>query len=76
MKCEICKTIAKLGLDESAHDLWDCADARSARIAFKKLQVSVHHFCCELKASVAARWREAECMPYQRVHYVTLGLHY
>ena len=74
MKCEICKTIAKLGLDESAHELWVCADARSARIAFRKLQVSAHHFCCELKASLAARWQSAAYMPCQRAHYVTLGL--
>ncbi|HEY2393331.1 MAG TPA: hypothetical protein VGK22_19305 [Candidatus Angelobacter sp.] len=74
MKCEICKTIAKLELDESAHELWVCADARSPRVAFRKLQVSAHHFCCEMKASLAARWQAAGYMPYQRVHYVTLGL--
>lgn len=26
MKCEICRLINKLGIPQSAHDLWFCAD--------------------------------------------------
>ena len=74
MKCEICKTIDKLGLDPAAHDLWICADAKSPRLAFQKAQVSVHHFCLEMAAFFQAKWRQASYFPYQRAHYLTLGL--
>jgi hypothetical protein len=74
MKCEICKTIEKMGLDPEAHDLWMCADARSPQLAFRKAQISIHHFCSEVGASVAAKWRQAGYTLHQRAHYVTLGL--
>ncbi len=35
MKCEICKTIERLGLDDSAHDLWHCTDAGVATTALR-----------------------------------------
>jgi hypothetical protein len=74
MKCEICKAIEKLGLDPATHELWACADAMSARLALKKAHISIHHFCHELTAFVVAKWQHARYMPYQRTHYVTLGL--
>src|SRR5215469_3703414 len=36
MKCEICKTIERLGLDDSAHDLWHCADAGLVRTTVRQ----------------------------------------
>jgi hypothetical protein len=74
MKCEICKAIKKLGLDESAHDLWVCADVKSPREILEKAHVAIHHRWHELSESVSARWEAAEYMPHQQAHYVTLGL--
>jgi hypothetical protein len=74
MKCEICKAIEKLGLDESAHDLWACADAKSPREILEKAHVAIHHRWHELSETVSARWEGAAYMPHQRAHYVTLGL--
>jgi hypothetical protein len=74
MKCEICKAIAKLGLDEQAHDLWICADKKSPRLMLEKAQVVIHHRWHELSDSLSARWEAAAYMPHQRAHYVTLGL--
>ncbi len=33
MNCEICKTIERLGLDDSAHDLWFCVDGRTDKFS-------------------------------------------
>ncbi|HEY3767666.1 MAG TPA: hypothetical protein VGN44_03245 [Candidatus Angelobacter sp.] len=74
MKCEICKAIKKLGLDESAHDVWVCADAKSPREILEKAHVAIHHRWHELSETMSARWEAAEYMPHQRAHYVTLGL--
>jgi len=30
MECEICRTIERLGLEPSAHDLWVCTDQQQA----------------------------------------------
>ena len=35
MKCEICKTIEKLGLDPATHDPWMCADSKSPRLVLE-----------------------------------------
>jgi hypothetical protein len=74
MKCEICKTIDKLGLDPAAHELWSCADSKSPRLALRRARVSIHHFCLEVTAVLQAKWRVASCFPYQRAHFLTLGL--
>ncbi|HLK53894.1 MAG TPA: hypothetical protein VKU42_10585 [Candidatus Angelobacter sp.] len=74
MKCEICKTIEKLGLDHEAHELWVCADSRSPRLALKKAQISIHHFCNGFSTSLVERWRQAGYMPHRRPRYLTLGL--
>jgi len=36
MKCKVCKAIERLGLDESAHDLWYCAEARVVKTSTRK----------------------------------------
>jgi hypothetical protein len=74
MQCEICKTIEKLGLDASAHDLWFCADeggkaaAYQARPHMEKLR---REFC----AFLILRWRHRKhwMLAHQR-RLVTLGL--
>jgi len=74
MKCEICKTIEKLGLDPATHEQWMCADAKSPRLVLRKTQVSIHHFWQEVSALLQAKWQHAGHRLYQRMHYVTLGL--
>jgi hypothetical protein len=74
MKCEICKTIEKLGLDPAAHELWACADSRSPRLVLRRAQVSIHHFCQSINATLHAKWHHAGYRLLQRAHYVTLGL--
>ena len=74
MKCEICKTIDKLRLDPAAHDLWSCADSKSPRLALKRAQVTIYHFCLAVTIFLQAKWRQASYFPYQRAHYLTLGL--
>jgi hypothetical protein len=74
MKCEICKAIRKFGLDESAHDMWVCADVKSPREILEKTRVQVHHKWHELSESVAEKWEAAAYMPHQRAHYLRLGL--
>jgi hypothetical protein len=74
MKCEICKTIEKLGLDPKAHELWACADAMSPRLALKKAQASIHRFFLHVGVFFQAKWHHAGHALDQRAHYVTLGL--
>ena len=74
MKCEICKTIEKLGLDPATHELWACADSKSARLVLRKAQVSIHHFWHEMNALLHEKWHHAGYRLMQRAHYVTLGL--
>jgi len=74
MKCEICKTIEKLGLDPATHDPWVCADSRSPGLALRKARVAVHHFCADMSGRLHAKFRHAGHTLYRRVQYVTLGL--
>ena len=74
MKCEICKTIEKLGLDPATHDPWMCADAKSPRLVFKQAQVAIHHFYHEVSALFQTKWNHAGHRLWQRAQYVTLGL--
>ncbi len=77
MKCEICKTIERLELEESAHDLWHCADAQPKK-AFALNRVweqRMQHFGGAIFSwfsfvVVARFW----AMLHDRQHYVTLGL--
>ena len=74
MKCEICKTIEKLGLDPATHEPWMCADAKSPRLAFKRAQVRIHHFYQDVSTHFQTKWHNAGHRLLQRAHYVTLGL--
>lgn len=74
MKCEICKTMEKLGLDPATHEQWACADAISPSLMLKKAQVAIHHFWYSVCAAFQARWQYAGRLVYQRVRFVTLGL--
>jgi hypothetical protein len=74
MKCEICKTIEKLGLDPATHEPWACADSKSPRLMLKKMQVLIHHFYQEMNATLQMKWHHAGHRLWQRAQYVTLGL--
>ncbi len=74
MKCEICKTIEKLGLDPRAHEIWVCADSHSPRLALRKVRIAVHHFYVEASAFFQTKRQHAGHALYRRAHYVTLGL--
>jgi len=74
MKCEICKTIEKLGLAPATHEPWVCADSWSARQAFRSAQVSIHHYFHGLGDRLHAKCQHAGQALYRRAQYVTLGL--
>lgn len=74
MKCEICRTIEKFGLDPAAHDMWHCADNKSPRLMIEKAHVAIHHFWHEKSESLSEKWQAVGYMPHQRAHYLTLDL--
>jgi hypothetical protein len=74
MKCEICKTIEKLGLDPATHDPWMCADSKSPRLAMNKARIAAYDLFQEVSALFHAKWHHAGHRLWQRAHYVTLGL--
>jgi hypothetical protein len=77
MKCEICRTIERLGLEESAHELWYCADARPKKIvALNRVwEQRIQHFTLTISSwfsfPTVTRFR---ALLHERQHYVTLGL--
>ncbi len=75
MKCEICKTIEKLGLDASAHDLWFCVDAKGGKATTHQASPYLERFRRELCAFLILRWRHRKqwMLAHQR-RLVTLGL--
>jgi hypothetical protein len=75
MKCEICRTIERLGLDESAHDLWYCADPHSKKALARVWEQRIEHFGGAISSwlgftLVVRFWTQL----HDRQHYVTLGL--
>lgn len=76
MKCEICKAIESLGLDDSAHNLWYCADAGMVKMATRKsrnfLQEIGHRI--EHFARSHSRYYRIATLAYHRRALVTLGL--
>ena len=74
MKCEICKTIARLGLEESAHDLWYCSDVGAARTAMRRGRSYLHQVGRQFRhfARLHTRHYRSWIMAHQRL--VTLGL--
>jgi hypothetical protein len=74
MKCEICKTIERLGLDDSAHDLWYCSDAGAAKTALRRGRDYLHHMGQQVRhfALLHTRHYRSWIMAHHRL--VTLGL--
>ena len=76
MKCEICKTIERLGLDASAHDLWYCADAGLVKTATRESRSYLREIGRRLQgfAHSHSRYYRMAMMAYHRRALVTLGL--
>jgi hypothetical protein len=76
MKCDICKAIERLGLDESAHDLWYCADAGVVKAATRKSRGYLHEIGRQIQhfARSHSRYYRVWTMAYHRRALVTLGL--
>jgi hypothetical protein len=76
MKCDVCKAIARLGLDESAHDLWHCADAGLVKTATRESRSYVREIGRRIQgfARSHSRYYRMWTLAYQRRALVTLGL--
>jgi hypothetical protein len=76
MKCEICKTIAKLGLDESVHDLWYCADAQTRKAVLRRARPEMEQWVREACAFFLLKWRQRRrwTLAHPRPRLVTLGI--
>jgi hypothetical protein len=72
MKCEICKTIARLGLEDSAHDLWYCADAGPAKTALRRSRSYLQQVGRQIGTFARLHTRHYRAWANQRL--VTLGL--
>lgn len=72
MKCEICKTIERLGLDDSAHDLWYCPDASAARTAIRHSRSFLQHITHQIALLTRVNARAYRVWAHPRL--VTLGL--
>lgn len=76
MKCEICKTIERLGLDDSAHDIWHCTDAGLAKTTVRHSRSFFHQIRDGVRAFARSRFPHYRLwtMAAQRRSLVTLGL--
>lgn len=85
MKCEICDTIERLGLDPSAHELWFCSAVQPApakqslraTLEILALKAAVlHRFATEVLIQRLAQLAGAGIHNRRayRQHYITLGL--
>jgi hypothetical protein len=76
MKCEICGTIKRLGLNESAHDLWYCADGQARKAALRQARPELEQFLRELSAFFLVKWRQRRnwTLAHMRPRLVTLGI--
>lgn len=76
MKCEICKTIARLGLEDSAHDLWYCADAQAKKAQLRHVRTELEQLVRGLGALLLMKWRQRRqaCAAHRRQRLVTLGI--
>jgi hypothetical protein len=73
MGCEICKTIARLGLDDSAHDLWHCADPQAGTL-LRQARPELKQFLRELCAFFLLQRRRTCELVHRRQRLVTLGI--
>jgi hypothetical protein len=78
MKCEICKTIERLGLDDSAHDLWHCADASANAETLSPQRAHAHlkQFGRKVRAFflMKQRQRRSWVLAHYRPRLVSLGI--
>ena len=76
MKCEICKTIEMLGLDDSAHELWYCTDGRTNKFSAAHAQAKLRQFGRTLHAFFLIKRRQSRdrCEAHYRPRLVTLGI--
>jgi hypothetical protein len=76
MKCEICKAIESLGLDQSAHELWYCADATMKKAALRRERPELEQFLREMGAFFLVKWRQRRSwtLAHLRPRLVTLGI--
>jgi hypothetical protein len=72
MKCEICKTIARLELDDSAHDLWYCADAPTGQFSLAHIK----RFGRKVRAFFLLKQRQRRSwgLAHYRPRLVSLGI--
>jgi hypothetical protein len=76
MKCEICKTIERLGLDDSAHDLWYCADASAKKLSPQQAHAHLKQFGRKVLAFfvMKQRQRRSWVLAHYRPRLVSLGI--
>jgi len=76
MNCEICRTIERLGLEKSAHDLWYCADKQPAKATLRRERPEAEQFVRELCAFFLLKWRHRRnwVIAHYRPRLVTLGI--
>ncbi|HET9365578.1 MAG TPA: hypothetical protein VFP71_11280 [Candidatus Angelobacter sp.] len=76
MKCEICKTIERLGLDASAHDLWYCADAPAKKFSLQPVQAHMKQFGRKVHVFFLMKRRQGRMrvLAHYRPRLVTLGI--
>ena len=76
MNCEICKTIERLGLDESAHDYWHCTGPRARRLARQETHAQLKQVGRMLYAFFLLKRRQSRirCQAHYRPRLVTLGI--
>jgi len=76
MKCEICRAIERLGLEESAHDLWYCVDGRAKRVVARKTRPEMEQVTRALLAYLLLKWRHRRqwTQAHMRPRLVTLGI--
>jgi hypothetical protein len=76
MKCEICKTIERLGLEDSAHDLWYCSDAGVTKTTLRRSRGYLQHLGRQVRrfARLHTRHYRSWIVAHYRPLLVTLGL--
>ncbi|HEY7404975.1 MAG TPA: hypothetical protein VIB39_15730 [Candidatus Angelobacter sp.] len=74
MKCEICKTIERLGLNDSAHDLWYCPDATVGRTALRRSRGYLQQIGRQIRFLARVNSRAYRAWVGAHARLVTLGL--
>lgn len=74
MQCEICKTIARLGLDDSAHELWYCSDVGVTKMALRRSRGYLHRLGQQIRQFARLHTRHYRNWVVAHQRLVTLGL--